>query len=458
MNDVNDTIVAIASPTTPASRGVVRISGDDVIGILNRLQVPVPDSTRAVAIDVTLAVADPIGPVNGRLSIWPTQRSYTGQPSAEFHTFGSAPILAAVLDAFVAVGARLAGPGEFTMRAFLAGRLDLTQAEAVLGVIDAQHRGSLDHALRQLAGNLSRPMESLRSDLLNLLADVEAGLDFVDEDIQFISDDDLITRLESINTQLMATESLMQQRGDDRSTCTVAIRGEPNAGKSQLLNRMVGHDVAIVANVPGTTRDAVTIETHLANHRVKLIDTAGWEAHEGDSTDAIISQASQQQANRASDDANIRIWCVDATRRDFPTAAKRCVELSQSKRQSSIDLWVATKVDSAHAVDFGKPWIATSSVTGQGMDCLRQTIIDSIDQIDQEETGSVVGTAARCRESLSGAITAVKQAISITREQQGHEFVSAELRLAAECLGEVTGAVYTDDILDRVFGRFCIGK
>ena len=155
MNDASETIVAIASPSTPALRGVVRVSGDQVSAILRRLKVLTAEASAAVALDCEIATDSPIGKVDGRLSYWPTRRSYTGQPSAEFHTYGSGPVLSAVLDAFVVAGARMARPGEFTMRAFLAGRLDLTQAEAVLGVIDAQHRGSVDHALRQLAGNLS---------------------------------------------------------------------------------------------------------------------------------------------------------------------------------------------------------------------------------------------------------------------------------------------------------------
>ncbi|QDT11207.1 tRNA uridine-5-carboxymethylaminomethyl(34) synthesis GTPase MnmE [Planctomycetes bacterium K23_9] len=458
MSDASETIVAIASPTTPALRGVVRLSGDEVLPVLQALGVMLPSSNAATAIDATIQAESPIGAVDGRLSLWPTSRSYTGQPSAEFHTYGSQPILAAVLDACVAAGARLARPGEFTMRAFLAGRLDLTQAEAVLGVIDAQQRGSLDHALRQLAGNLSRPLETLRSDLLDLLADVEAGLDFVDEDIQFISDDDLVNRLQSIKAQLVQTQQLMRTRGDADVTTVVSLRGEPNAGKSRLLNRLTDRQVAIVADVAGTTRDAVTAETIIEGHRVKLVDTAGIETQQGEDVDALISQASQVQATRASDEAAVRLWCLDATRSDFHAAADRMRQLAASRRQSAVDLWVATKTDLCDSTNLDPTWIKTSSVAADGIDLLKQAIVSAIAMVDQEETGSVVGTAARCRETLAGAITAIDQAVALTQGQQGHEFVSAELRLAAQCLGEVTGAVYTDDILDRVFGRFCIGK
>ncbi len=458
MIDASETIVAIASPSTPAMRGVVRVSGDGVGTILKRLKIKASELANASAFDCEIATDGPIGPVGGRLSYWPTPRSYTGQPSAEFHTYGSAPVLAAVLDAFVTAGARMARPGEFTMRAFLAGRLDLTQAEAVLGVIDAQHRGSLDHALRQLAGNLSKPLERLRSDLLDLLADVEAGLDFVDEDIQFISDKDLVSRLNGIQEQLTQTQQTMTQRGDAVATTIVSLRGEPNAGKSQLLNRLVGRDIAIVADVAGTTRDTVSVETVVLGSSIRLVDTAGVEDSDGDTPDALISQESQRQAAKASDQAAIRIWCIDSTRDDLDDATDRLAAIAGSGRRSVTDLWVGTKSDLPASKPLSQEWIVTSSVTGQGIANLKQALVDAINAIDREETGAVLGTAARCRETLAGAITAIDQAVLITKNQQGHEFVSAELRLAAQCLGEVTGAVYTDDILDRVFGRFCIGK
>ena len=163
------------------------------------------------------------------------------------------------------------------MRAFLAGRLDLTQAEAVLGVIEAEQRGSLDHALRQLAGNLSRPLEQMRSTMLDLLADVEAGLDFVDEDIEFISDDDLIQRLRELAEQLAKTRKRLGRRSGGGANLIVTVRGEPNAGKSQLVNCLAGHDAAIVADNAGTTRDVVTIETVIGERRLTLVDTAGIE-------------------------------------------------------------------------------------------------------------------------------------------------------------------------------------
>ena len=480
--DAQETIVAIASPTSPAIRGVVRLSGQDVESILNRLgieTVVAPDSGKpawARRFDTEVDVGLPIGKVPLSLLWWPTNKSYTGQPSAEFHTFGSLPILTALVEAAISSGARPARPGEFTMRAFLAGRLDLTQAEAVLGVIEAEQRGSLDHALRQLAGNLSRPLEAMRSDVLDLLADVEAGLDFVDEDIEFISDHALIERLGAIGDQLESTWRVIQQRGGGSARPVIALRGEPNAGKSCLMNCLAGVQAAIVADVPGTTRDVVTTEAFVAGHAVTLVDTAGIEDGSND-----VDRHSQEQARRASEQARVRLWCVDRSRPDFEEAVSvlRAVA-AQEQRDRVIDLWVATKRDiatknltetepdplrrrPAHSEvqqqdEPSVQWIPCSAVTGHGIDQLRQAIDLALSRRDAEETGSVVGTAARCSDSLRRARAAVSAAIRLTEHAEGHEFVATELRTVAQCLGEVTGAVYTDDILDRVFSRFCIGK
>ena len=457
MIDVEDTIVAIASPTTPSPRGIVRLSGPRVIEILSHLGIDCGAACgggRARRFDASADAGDPIGAVPTSVMLWPTGRSYTGQPAAELHTFGSLPVLTALVDAASRAGARAARPGEFTMRAFLAGRLDLTQAEAVLGVIEAEERGSLDHALRQLAGNLSRPLDAMRGTLLDLLADVEAGLDFVDEDIEFISDEALLARLSEIDQQLEATCQVLRSRRGGAARWIVALRGEPNAGKSCLVNRLAGQEVAIVADVAGTTRDAVTADIEMDGKPVLLVDTAGMEGVESE-----VSRQSQDHAERASAQAAVRLWCVDSSRDDFAAAARRAARAAQSHhRPSVIDLWVATKSDLSADKPNRPGWLDCSARTGDGMEHLRRSISDALSRQDNEEIGSVVGTAARCSQSLDRAREAVRAAIRLTQNEEGHEFVSAELRTVADALGEVTGAVYTDDILDRVFGRFCIGK
>ncbi len=456
--DADDTIVAIASPTSPAPRGVVRMSGDKTVTILKQMGVHCEEIKTPRRLATHIELGSPLGTIPVDVMVWPTHRSYTGQPSAELHTYGSLPLLRGLVDKAGLCGARPARPGEYTMRAFLAGRLDLTQAEAVLGVIEAEQRGTLDHALRQLSGNLSQPLERMRSSLLDLLADVEAGLDFVDEDISFISDKDLVDRLSAIAVELEQTLRLMQNRGGGSARISVALCGPPNAGKSCLINRLADKQVAIVAAVAGTTRDTVTVDIELQGNHVTLIDTAGIEQAETE-----VSMQSQAQSRRSTSESRVRLWCVDSTSDDFAANASELKELAnRTRKPQTIDLWIATKMDAAMnstlTSDPDLPWIQCSALNGDGIDSLKKSICENLKQHDAEEIGSVVGTAARCSQSLHQAIAAIQQAIQLTTHQEGHEFVSAELRTVAQCLGEVTGTVYTDDILDRVFGRFCIGK
>lgn len=467
--DFEQTIVAIASSAEPSSRGVVRLSGLDVAEILGRMDLETARGSAAKRFDAEVNLGKPIGWVPVSLLHWPTERSYTGQPSAELHLFGSQPLLLGIVDRAIQAGARAARPGEFTLRAFLGGRLDLTQAEAVLGVIEAEGRGSLNQALEQLAGNLSRPLEAMRDEILNLLADVEAGLDFVDEDIEFISDELLVERLKVILNQIDQTWETMKQRGGGSYDPVVTLRGEPNAGKSFLMNQVTQTEAAIVADVPGTTRDVVYSRVKIGRREIRLADTAGIEAGRCE-----VERQSQQHAKEASQQAMLRLWCVDASRSDLEEAIDMLLEVSHAERKSSvIDFWIATKFDRCElsepdlmelllsrlsAGSDTKRVHVCSALTGHGMDSLVEKIESLLDSIDREEIGSVLGTAARCQQSLGRARDATDAAIGLTISGQGHEFVAAEIRLLAEAIGEVTGAVYTDDLLDRVFSRFCIGK
>ena len=440
------------------------MSGSATLDVLERLGVQgLPQrSAKRLSVDVDLQGLLGVVPVD--VLVWPNNRSYTGEPSAELHTYGCIPILQRLVDRTVAAGARVARPGEFTLRAFLAGRLDLIQAEAVLGVIDAEHRGALDSALRQLAGNLSRPLEHLRSQMLNLLADVEAGLDFVDEDIQFVSEEDLLRRLEEIVTQIDAVRETLVDRRDASSVTIVAFRGEPNAGKSRLINTLSKSEAAIVADIAGTTRDTVSIDIKHHGHIIRLVDTAGIESDNHE-----ISRAAQAQAEQAMHDADIRVWCIDSATPSFTQSLDEFGRRASTAKANRLDLWVATKSDSI--TEFTREQLGsslsvlnpadtfiTSSLTGEGTASLLNRIIKAILSRQGQETGSVLGTAARCSSSLLHASESLRNAITLATNQSGHEFVSSELRLAIENVGEVTGAVYTDDILDRVFSRFCIGK
>ncbi|QEG41443.1 tRNA modification GTPase [Roseimaritima ulvae] len=448
MSVTDETICAVASAPLGAAQGIVRVSGADAVAILQSvLPQPLelsPQASRRLPIDLPLA--QPLGVVQGAALVWPTNRSYTGQPAVELHLPGCLPLLDAAVETLVHAGARPARPGEFTLRAFLAGRLDLTQAEAVLGVIDADDQRSLELALDQLAGGLSAPLSRLRGRLLDLLSHLEAGLDFVEEDIEFISQAELGGALDGALQELSTIRSQMTDRSSTADLPLVVLRGRPNAGKSRLMNALAGSEAAIVADVAGTTRDPVHAQASFGGHQVRLADTAGMETGRND-----IEHLAQTAGLDADRRAVVRLVCWDAT--DGPPPASPADSTPTLRVQTKVDL-LPEQPSEAEA----EGWIATSSLSGEGIERLKQAIAAKLDQTQHRDTGSVAGTAARCSASLDQAIEAIEQARAVSEAGGGEELVAAEMRIALTALGEVTGEIYTDDILDRIFSRFCIGK
>ncbi len=451
MYDVDDTIVGIASAPGGAIRGVIRLSGPRVIDCLRpcfqHATVAPERVLQAQVIPGELQLDPPLTNLPGELYLWPTAQSYTRQPSAEFHTIGSPPLLEAAVATLCRSGVRLAQPGEFTMRAFLAGRLDLPQAEAVLGVIDAQSRDELDVALGQLAGGLSAPLNRLRTELLDLLAHLEAGLDFVEEDIEFISTAELTSALQSAADQVSRLAEQLAGRGQSESECRVALTGWPNVGKSSLFNALVDGRPAIVSDVAGTTRDYLAARVSLDGEEVMLVDTAGVEADASG-----IGAVAQHMTNRQSAQAQLHLLCLDATRPLNDWERQRLAGID-----SDCVLLVLTKCDGVRRIDVTPVAIETSSTSGLGLAELKRSVRQHLARHTLGQS-AVPTTAARCRASLQAAADALDMACTSAAAQAGEELVAAEIRHALDQLGTVVGTVYTDDILDKIFSRFCIGK
>jgi tRNA modification GTPase len=450
--DLDDTIAAIASPPGGARRGIVRVSGPKCIACIEQVfcsseGTQLPRRGPAVCLNGFTTISAELGEIPTRLYLWPTERSYTRQPLAELHTIGSPPLLEATLAALARAGARLARPGEFTLRAFLAGRLDLTQAEAVLGVIDARGAGELQTALAQLAGGLVQPLARLRGELLDLLAHLEAGLDFAEEDIEFISAAELDRQLAAAADLVAKIVGQMACRGDSTNVPRVVLVGEPNAGKSSLFNALVGREGAIVSPEAGTTRDYVAARLKIGDQEVLLIDTAGVEA----APQAAVSSAAQDHASEQARRAELTIVCLDGSRppTDWEQEQLRIAnpELSRFVVSTKCDLAGVATRDIA---------LGVSSVTGAGLQALKAAIVEALAQ--QSSEPFVASTAARCRESLQHVAASLVRARAAAVSHLGEELVAAELREALDGLGQVIGAVYTDDVLDRIFSRFCIGK
>jgi tRNA modification GTPase len=315
-------------------------------------------------------------------------------------------------------------------------------------VIDATTQDDLNVALSQLAGGLATPLHELRERLISMLAHLEAGLDFVEEDIEFIQRDQLLRGIDEASLVIESIQKQLQTRTENDDAPCVVLLGCPNVGKSSLLNSLVADDAAIVSDISGTTRDYVARRMTGGGRDIVLIDTAGVESV--DKASGGISHAAQSMTRDQQQQAALTLLCIDATR---PLNAWETRELQREHDTSR--MIVLTKTDAGrHALDDVRS-IATSSISGVGVGELRQVIHEYM----AEETGNaVVSTALRCYESLRLASESLRQARIAASDSLGEELVAAELRIVLEELGNVVGAVYTDDILDHIFSRFCIGK
>lgn len=456
--DPRDTIAAIGTAPGGAARGMIRISGLETIACVEHCFHSIDATLRLSEIHSALVITGELQLADGLtlpcdLSLWPNEQSYTRQPSAELHTIGSPPLLEAALQMLCLHGARVAEPGEFTLRAFLAGRLDLTQAEAVLGVIDAADPVSFDSALGQLAGGLSQPLSQLREQLLGLLAHLEAGLDFVEEDITFISAEEIRRQLDAAQLTIANTLVQLANRSEPQVLAKVVLVGAPNAGKSSLFNSLLERygiyestDAAIVSPLAGTTRDYLSATLEVSGMRFQLIDTAGFEQ----SVNSVsIAGHAQEMTSGQQRQAHCTIRCAEATDIDS-------TDQNSHANRDQAELRVLTKSDLMSKPLAMGLFLPCSSLTGAGIEELALAIVAALDS--SVTPGPVASTASRCIDSLHQAQESIQASLVLVAAGGGDELIAAEIRTALNELGRVVGTVYTDDVLDRIFSQFCIGK
>lgn len=436
-----DTITALSTAPGPGARAIVRISGPAAAAVLAPLFVspqPLVPGRRAL-LSGHLRLPD-LAPLPADVYFWPAPHSYTGQGVAEIHTLSSPPLVDLLIARLLQAGCRAAQPGEFTLRAFLAGKLDLTRAEAVHAVIESGSHDELKQALKQLAGGMARPLQELRDDLLNLLADVEAGLDFADEDIRFVQPEEMLQRIAKALAQVTLLGKQLEQRGLTERVFRAVLTGRPNAGKSSLFNALAGAD-ALVSPQPGTTRDYLVQPLDLGGVRVELIDTPGWQAPSG-----TIETQAQTLAREQAEQADLLLLCLEAGLSPAPEEEAMC------RRSHPPVVVIATKCD-LKIPNHDMP--ATSAVTRTGIDSLRTLLAEHARRRQQP---ALAPSLSRCRHHVESCLEQLRRAHGIVLFEEPPELLALELRGALEQLGEMVGTVYTDDLLDRIFSRFCIGK
>jgi tRNA modification GTPase len=440
---MRDTIVALATPAGPGLRAIVRVSGPESAAVVRAVFRPAEDvppcANRLLAGSLILPGVH--SPLAATLYFWHAPKSYTGEDVAELHLVGCPPLVETLVASLLNAGCRAAGPGEFTQRAFLSGKLDLTRAEAVHAVIEATGRVELKHALAQLAGGMARPLHDLREDLLNLLADVEAGLDFADEDIAFVDPSAMLLRLGRALAQVTLVGKQLDGRALSSNAFRVVLAGRPNAGKSSLFNALAGTS-ALVDDTPGTTRDYLTATLRLGAVVVELIDTPGRESASCD----LESQAQTLGAAQRGK-ADLVLVCVEA---GSALDAEEEVWLSREKPPAAL---VRTKGD-LYPNEEGRG-ITTSILTGEGLADLRSLFGA---RAALRSAPALAPSVSRCKNHVGACLEHLRRAHSLVLEGDPPEILALELREALHQLGEMVGAVYTEDLLDRIFSRFCIGK
>ena len=472
MIQLNDTIVAIATPPGVGAIGVIRLSGEDAITIANTIFAG-EDLSKAKShtlhygsIKEDKTVLDDV-----LVSVFRNPKSYTGENSIEISCHGSPYILQQVLELCIRKGARLAQPGEFTQRAFLNGKLDLASAEAVQDVIMSNNKASHELALSQLRGGFSQDIEKLRQQLIHFASMIELELDFGEEDVEFANRDELVQLVQTtLNYIYQLTESFQLGNAIKNGVSTV-IAGRPNAGKSTLLNALLNEERAIVSDIAGTTRDSIEESLNIQGVQFRLIDTAGIrEAH--DAIEKIGVERALEHVNKSA----VLVYVFDANElsvKEVKSELERISENSflEQEQQDQVTklqqtLVVANKVDLVNDFDandfkaIGLPKdriIGVSAINKANIQQVKEALYHLAISTELSKNNTIVSNA-RHYEALSKASTSLEAVLNGIHNNVSSDFVAMDIRHALTYLGEITGTITTDDLLDRIFREFCIGK
>lgn len=446
-----ETIAAIATAPGEGGIAVVRISGSRAIAIAAEIFTgPLEDCPSHTARYGKIVDADGRSVDHALALVMRNPKSYTGEDTVEIHCHGGSLITQRVLDTVLKAGARAAGPGEFTLKAFLNGKIDLAQAEAVQQLICAKNQLALSSAEQQLQGRLSKRISQFQEALVDTAAILEAWVDFPEEDLEFASMNEVIAHLKKIQGQMEQLLHTFQEGKIIHHGISLCLAGPPNAGKSSLMNALLGKERAIVTSIAGTTRDILEEDLRLGDLHFRLIDTAGIRE-----TEEIIEKEGIRRTKEAMQQADMILLVLDASE---PLCAEALELLNDAPREKT--LVVQNKIDllSKPLSSQNSAHVPVSAKTSAGMDTLKEAIHKMIWKKGPPSKEEVVITSARHHQSLSQAIEALQALIDGLLTGISPEFVSLEMRKVLSELGMIVGADVTEDILSAIFSKFCIGK
>ncbi len=446
-----DTIVAAATPPGRGGVGVVRVSGPKVPEIAAVILGDLPRPRHATFARFLDAQHETIDA--GLALFFPSPHSYTGEHVLELQGHGGSLVIEALVARVVEIGGRRALPGEFTQRAFLNGKVDLAQAEAIADLIDAGSRAAVRAAMRSLQGEFSAMVRGLTDAVIELRTYVEAAIDFPEEEIDFLADEQLAERFQTVRDHFEGVEQSARQGRLLREGMTVVIAGRPNAGKSSLLNRLAGYEAAIVTSIPGTTRDIVRERIDIDGMPLHVMDTAGLP-HGGD----LVEEEGIRRAKAEMSRADRVLFVVDLA--EDPTGLAFREEAARMPADVPVTL-IFNKCDLAIGIPVadtiaGPPSVTISAVTGKGIDVLRAHLRQCMGY--QMLDAGTISARQRHLESLTRARHGVEEALRQLQDRRAGELVAEELRGAQQALSEITGEFTNEDLLTRIFSSFCIGK
>ena len=460
-NSLDDTIIALSTPPGEGALAIIRLSGPDSIPIVNQQfrdkDLSVKDSHTLHYGSFYNQEGDLVDEVV--IGLFRNPRSYTGEDVVEISCHGSSFIIQQILESCITAGARMANPGEFTLRAFLHGKMDLSQAEAVADLIASESKGAHDLAIKQMRGGFSEEIKKLREELIGFASLIELELDFSEEDVEFANRDDLKALIRSILKYIRSLKDSFQLGNVIKTGVSTAIIGRPNAGKSTLLNTILREDRAIVSDIAGTTRDTIESYFNIDGIRFRLIDTAGIRESED-----VIERIGVERSLKEMESSSLVLYIFDASQLGPEELTK---ELHAYPLDDKNLIVIANKMDLnpylrpeeyySEKLIRDDNFITLSAINEMNIPYLKEKMVEKALQGSPGKDDAIVSNS-RHFEALSKAESNLQQALDNLSQGVTGDFIAMDIRHALHALGEITGQVTTDDLLDKIFRDFCIGK